>query len=49
MAAMVGVIKKKGVFCTFIITLGRKAGVITVMVPGHVWVIMIAMVMLPRK
>ena len=49
MAAMVVVIKKKGVFCTFIITLGRKAGGITVMVLGHGWVIMTAMVMLPRK
>ena len=44
---MVGVIKRKREFCTFIITLGRKAVGTTVMVPGHGWIIMTTMVMLP--
>ena len=49
MSAMVGVIKKKREFFTFVSTLGRKVGGITVTVPGRGWVIMTAMVMLPRK
>ena len=40
---------EKNEFYTFMIKYGRKAGGITLMMPGRGWVIMTAMVMLPRK